>query len=288
MVDEGGVKVVVKPRERRHGSADGNQRAQQTDEKETYVHVFYGMERRMDMRVSVRGCWIGMRIGKGGLMIRRVLVVAMLVFGVSQMVAQGTAGQSTAQRATSTPYAGDLSIFEYADRAKKLQIDRVMDLLHIVPGKVVADIGAGSGWFTVRAARRVGPAGLVLAEEINPKAIDYIAERARKESLTNVRTVRGTEDDAKLPVASVDAVLMLKVYHEIARPVPFMRALRSSLKPEARVGVIDRNGEGSGTDHGLPEAMLVREMEEAGFKRVARYEFTKADGQDYFLIFAVK
>jgi len=221
-------------------------------------------------------------------MIRRVLVAAMLVFGVSQVVAQGTAGQNTAQRATSTPYAGDLSIFEYADRAKKLQIDRVMDLLHIVPGKVVADIGAGSGWFTVRAARRVGPAGLVLAEEINPKSIDYIAERARKESLTNVRTVRGTEDDAKLPVASVDAVLMLKVYHEIARPVSFMRALRSSLKPEARVGVIDRNGEGSGTDHGLPEAVLVREMEEAGFKRVARYEFTKADGQDYFLIFAVK
>jgi len=229
-----------------------------------------------------------MRIVKGGLMIRRVLVAAMLVFGVSQVVAQGTAGQNTAQRATSTPYAGDLSIFEYADRAKKLQIDRVMDLLHIVPGKVVADIGAGSGWFTVRAARRVGPAGLVLAEEINPKSIDYIAERARKESLTNVRTVRGTEDDAKLPVASVDAVLMLKVYHEIARPVSFMRALRSSLKPEARVGVIDRNGEGSGTDHGLPEAVLVREMEEAGFKRVARYEFTKADGQDYFLIFAVK
>src|SRR5580698_9609229 len=63
---------------------------------------------------------------------------------------------SQAQRPTSTPYKGDLSIFEYPDRDKRLHVDRVMDLLGIVPGKIVADIGAGSGWFTVRAAARVG------------------------------------------------------------------------------------------------------------------------------------
>src|SRR5664279_3492385 len=88
-----------------------------------------------------------------------------------------SAGQTPAPRAgqagrpTSTPYAGDLSVFEYPDRAKKLHVDRVMDLLGIAPGKVVADIGAGSGWFTVRAAARVGPSGAVYAEDINPKAI---------------------------------------------------------------------------------------------------------------------
>ena len=81
------------------------------------------------------------------------------------------------QRPTSTPYTGDLSIFEYPDRDKKLQIDRVMDLLGITAGKNVADIGAGSGWFTVRAARRVGPTGAVIAEDINPLAIEYIGKR---------------------------------------------------------------------------------------------------------------
>ncbi len=102
---------------------------------------------------------------------------------------------STDSRPTSRPYSGDLSIFEYPDRDKKLQIDRVMDLLGIKAGKNVADIGAGSGWFTVRASKRVGPTGAVLAEDINPLAIESIGKRATKEDLPNVRTVLGRPDD---------------------------------------------------------------------------------------------
>src|SRR3974390_839468 len=85
------------------------------------------------------------------------------------------------QRKTSTPYTGDLTIFDYPEREQKLHINQVMDLLGIGPGKAVADIGAGSGWFTVRAAKRVTPAGQVYAVEINPEAIDYIKQRAKKE-----------------------------------------------------------------------------------------------------------
>ena len=190
------------------------------------------------------------------------------------------------QRPTSTPYSGDLSIFEYPDRDKKLEIDRVMTLLGITPGKNVADIGAGSGWFTVRAARRVGAGGTVFAEDINPDAIQYIDRRAHKENLANVHTVLGTPDEAKLPAASVDAVLLLKVYHEIARPVPFMQELHAALRPGAKVGIIDRNG--NGTDHGLQQEVVEREMGEAGFRKVAKYDFTKKDGQDYFLIFEAR
>jgi len=192
----------------------------------------------------------------------------------------------TPPRATSTPYAGDLSIFEYPDRDRKLQIDRVMNLLGVRAGKTVADIGAGSGWFTVRAARRVMPGGSVYAEDINPEAVKYIDARAQREKLPDVRTILGTPDDAKLPPQSVDAVLLLKVYHEIARPVPFMHALRASLRPGARVGIIDRNG--NGTDHGLDRAVVEKEMAEAGYRLESRYDFTKADGQDYFLIFVVR
>ena len=202
--------------------------------------------------------------------------------------AQAAPASPPAQRATSTPYSGDLSIFDYPDRDKKLEIERVMNLLRITPGKSVADIGAGSGWFTVRAARRVGRAGTVYAEDINQPAIHAIDERAHKEGLGNIRTVLGSPDDSKLPPASVDAVLLLKVYHEIARPIPFMQRLRTSLHPGARVGVIDRNGNGSGTDHGIHEDVVEREMAEAGFRKVEQYDFTKKDGQDYFLIFEAR
>ena len=190
------------------------------------------------------------------------------------------------KRPTSTPYSGDLSIFEYPDRDKKLQIDRVMTLLGIAPGKNVADLGAGSGWFTVRAARRVGPSGTVFAEDINADAIRYIDQRVKKENLPNVKTVLGTPNDPSLPPASVDALLMLKVYHEIAHPVPVMKRLHASLRPGARIGIIDRNG--NGTDHGLQHEVVVKEMAEAGYKLTATYDFTKADGQDYFMIFTTR
>jgi ubiquinone/menaquinone biosynthesis C-methylase UbiE len=187
------------------------------------------------------------------------------------------------QHPTSTPYTGDLSIFDEPGRDQRLQIDRVMDLLHISAGKTVADVGAGGGWFTVRAARRVGPNGKVIAEDINPKTIDYIRNRAQREHLGNVEEVLGTPDDPRLPPDSLDAALMLKVYHEIAHPEILLAHLRAALKPGARFGIIDRSGNGS--DHGLNEPIVREEVERAGFKQVGRYDFTKADGQDYFLIF---
>ena len=191
-----------------------------------------------------------------------------------------------AQRPTSRPYTGDLSIFEHPDRDKRLHIDRVMDLLDIRPGKSVADVGAGSGWFTVRAAARVGTGGRVYAEDINPEAIAYITQRAEREKLANIEPVQGSVDDTKLPQKSVDAVLILKTYHEFAHPVPLMEKLRASLRPGAKVGIIDRNG--SGTDHGIMPDVVEREMGEAGFRRVGIYDFTRDDGQDYFLIFEAK
>lgn len=199
--------------------------------------------------------------------------------------AASSAGGQT-QRPTSTPYAGDLSIFEYPDRDQKLHVERVMDLLGIGPGKSVADVGAGSGWFTVRAAARVGATGAVYAEDINPQAIDYITKRAADEKLPNVHVILGSVDDTKLPESSVDAVLILKTYHEFAHPVPLMKKLRLSLKPGAKLGIIDRNGDG--VNHGIMPDVVEREMAQAGFKRIGKYDFTKTDGQDYFLIFSVK
>jgi hypothetical protein len=91
-------------------------------------------------------------------------------------------------------------------------------------------------------------------------------------------------DDPLLP-APVDAVLLLKTYHEIAEPMVLFRNLRHSLAKEAKVGVIDRNG--NGTDHGVGRDVVVREMQEAGYKLVQQEDFVK-DGMDYFLVFAAE
>ena len=96
----------------------------------------------------------------------------------------------------------------------------------------------------------------------------------------------GTVDDTKLPANSIDAVLILKTYHEFAHPIPLMEKLKHSLRPGAKIGIIDRNGDG--TDHGIMPDVVEREMGKAGFKRVGMYDFTKDDGQDYFLVLVAK
>jgi SAM-dependent methyltransferase len=196
------------------------------------------------------------------------------------------AADEAVERATSEPYTGELSIFEDPARAEKLQVERVLDVLGVREGARVADIGAGSGWFTVRAARRAGPGGTVYAVEINQDFLKHIEERAKKENLPQVRGVLGKEDDPLLPPSSVDAVLILKTYHEIAQPVRLLSRLRPALREGARVGVIDRNGKGD--DHGVERDTVVREAERAGYVLAEEHDFVKGDNMDYFLVFKVR
>jgi cyclopropane fatty-acyl-phospholipid synthase-like methyltransferase len=192
----------------------------------------------------------------------------------------------TETRKTSEPYTGDLSIFDSPGRDERLQINRVMKILDVSPGKVVADIGAGSGWYTVRAAKRVTETGLVYAVEINPEAIRYIDQRIQKEGLHNVKTILSKPDDPLLPASKIDSVLLLKTYHEVAEPVTLLRNLRASLRTGAKVGVIDRNG--NGENHGVARDAVIREASQAGYTLQEQYDFVKGDGMDYFLVFTAK
>ncbi len=202
------------------------------------------------------------------------------------LTATATPFDANINRATSDPYTGDLSIFEGEKRAENLQIERVLEVLKITGGKTVADIGAGSGWFTVIAAKKTGEKGKVFAVEINEEAIKYINERAKKENFTNIETILGTADDPKLPENSIDAVLLLKTYHEISQPVKLLDNLRKSLKKDALVGIIERDGDGS--DHGIDRKTVIAEAEKAGFTLKEEHDFVKSEGIDYFLVFRVK
>ena len=193
------------------------------------------------------------------------------------------ADSQSAPRKTSKPYTGDLSIFEDKDRDKKLQVQRVMDILGIKEGTHVADIGAGSGWFAIRAAKRVGSTGIVYAVDINPEAITYINQRIQRDGIGNIHAILSGEDDPTLPKNSVDSVLLLKTYHEVAHPVLLLQNLRISLRSGARVGIIDRNGKGD--DHGVSRDVVIQEAAQAGYQLQEQYDFVKGDGQDYFLVF---
>ncbi|HET7439674.1 MAG TPA: class I SAM-dependent methyltransferase [Terriglobales bacterium] len=213
-------------------------------------------------------------------------LVLLTLFATPLWAGQNNGTAQSPKRPTSTPYTGDLSVFESPGREQRLQINRVMDILGILPGKTVADVGAGSGWFTVRAARRVGPAGTVYAADINAEAIAYIDRRIRRESLANVKTILSKSDDPMLPQGALDAVLLLKTYHEVADPVALLQHLRPALKPGARVGIIDRDG--NGTNHGVSSKVVIDEARQAGYRLLQTYDFVKPDGMDYFLVFALQ
>ncbi len=235
-----------------------------------------------------------MKSTKHAIVRRSFVTVALFVVtllastSVTRSAAQASTEQTTpTNRKTSTPYTGDLSIFDSPGRDQRLHIDRVMDILGVQAGKSVGDIGAGSGWFTVRAARRVTQTATVYAVDINPEAIRHIEDRAVKEGLHNIKTVLGGPDNPHLPPNSVDAVLLLKTYHEVAKPVDLLRNLRASLRSGAKVGIIDRNG--NGENHGIGKDIVIREASEAGYRLVDEQDdLVKDDNMDYFLVFLAK
>jgi ubiquinone/menaquinone biosynthesis C-methylase UbiE len=152
-----------------------------------------------------------------------------------------------------------LGVLEGPDRVQWNKPDLIMDALNIADGSVVADLGAGGGWFTIHLARRVGPNGRVYAEDIQPLMIDALSRRVRREGFTNVETVVGTATDPKLPAGSLDAVLIADAYHEMndpARPEVIQTLLGNiarSLKPQGRLGVVAFLPGGGGPGPALEE-----------------------------------
>ena len=180
----------------------------------------------------------------------------------------------------------DLGILEGPDRDAWQMPDEVMDALGIADGAMVADLGAGGGWFTVRLARRVGPSGRVYAQDIQPQMIESISRRVSREGLANVRTVLGTADDPRLPGA-LDAVLIVGTYPEISDPVTLLRRVAASLKPSGRLGIVDFTLEGGGPGPPLEERIepraVVDNAERAGLRLLAHAHFLR---YQYLLVFA--
>jgi SAM-dependent methyltransferase len=150
-----------------------------------------------------------------------------------------------------------------ATRDAAHEADTVMALLGLRPGMAVADIGAGSGYYVARMAKRVGATGVVYGQDVMPRYLRYLRERIDRDELTNVRLVLGDPHDPRLPKHSVDLVTMIHMYHEIEQPFGLLANLVPALRPGARIAILDMNRR---TDqHGTPPALLKCEMAAVGY-----------------------
>jgi len=171
--------------------------------------------------------------------------------------------------------AQDLGLIDTPDRAQWQKPDLIMDALNIADGAVVADLGAGSGWFSIQLARRVGPNGKVYAEDIQPAMIDAITRRVQRENLTWVQPILGTATDPRLP-PGVDAVLIVDTYHEVEDPVGLLKNAAAALKPQGRIGVVDflagSGGPGPAPDERPDPAFVIKAAEAAGLRLKQRQD----------------
>ncbi len=155
------------------------------------------------------------------------------------------------------------------ERASEEQPDKAIDALHLTPGMTVADIGAGTGYMTLRMARRVGPTGKVYAVDIQQIMIDRLTDNARHAGLANVQPVLGLPADPRLPAAAIDLALMVDVYHELSQPQAMLDALHRALKPSGRLVLLEYRKEDPSVpirpEHEMTVAQARQELEASGF-----------------------
>ncbi len=164
---------------------------------------------------------------------------------------------------------GGADWLERSEREIEEMPESALDSLGIKPGMTVADVGAGSGYFTVRLARRVGPSGKVYAQDIQPEMLRLLRRRLERADFTNVETVLGSEGDPKLPPRSLDIILMVDVYHEFSQPQTMLRQLREALKDDGRMILLEYRKEDPWVpirpEHKMSVAEAKLEVEDEGF-----------------------
>ncbi len=160
------------------------------------------------------------------------------------------------------------------------EAEQVMRALRIGAGSRVADIGAGEGYYVKRLAERVGPSGLVFAEDIEPRYLALLRERVDQSAWSNVRVIEGSAGDPAIPPASIDVALMIHMYHEITEPFALLHRLAPAFRAGGRLAVLDQDGP---TDqHGTPPRLLLCELGAIGYTRLRRERMS--DGA-YLIVF---
>ena len=198
-----------------------------------------------------------------------VLVLAgATLLAAQQIVSPGVHPISGRRYAQTMSYLGA----DWLDRSERVQEeepDVALDALKLAAGSIVADVGAGSGYMTVKMAKRVGPTGKVYANDIQPQMLSMLKQRLDREKLANVELVLGAFDDPKLPATALDLILMVDVYHEFSQPQQMLRHMRESLKPGGRLVLLEYRKEDPSIpirpDHKMSVAEAKMEVEAEAF-----------------------
>jgi SAM-dependent methyltransferase len=213
-------------------------------------------------------------------------------WGTAGLVLVGAAGHLAAQRAGAPAFpAPDRPVAPIVSpswnsetaRDREGEARQVFDLLGLRSGMRVADIGAGSGYYTVRLAQRLGPGSVVYAEDIEATYLAQLQGRLEREGVRGVTLVLGGAADPELPPASVDVALLSHMYHEIADPYEFLYNLAGAIAPGGRVAVVDVDR--SIARHGTPAALLRCEMAAMGYRELSTARL--AEGAGYLAVFSV-
>lgn len=158
------------------------------------------------------------------------------------------------------------------EREEEEQPELLLDSLGIKPGDVIADVGAGVGYFSLRLARRVGRSGKVLAVDIQQAMLDELERSRAREGLDNIDLILGTPTDPKLTPNSLDLALLVDVYHEFARPAEMMEHIRAALKPSGRLVLVEYRGEDPAVPirplHKMTEKQVLDEVIPMGFRHI--------------------
>ena len=168
-----------------------------------------------------------------------------------------------------------------ATRDANEEAQQLARLMQLRPGMVVGDIGAGAGYHTVRLSPLVGPSGAVVAQDVREDYLTGLAKRVQQLKLTNVKMALGEPHDPRLPAATLDAAVLVHMYHEIAEPYAFLYNLVPALKPGARVGVVDLDR--PTPQHGTPPELLRCELAAVGYRELSFHKLTGDAG--YLAIF---
>jgi len=155
------------------------------------------------------------------------------------------------------------------EREKEENPEGALDALALKPGMVVADVGAGTGYMSLRMAKRVGPTGKVYSNDLQPEMLRRLRENAAKAGITNIETVQGEEADPKLPAGRMDLVLLVDVYHEFSKPREMIDKIRESLKPDGRLVLLEYRKEDPKVpireEHKMTVAEVKAELQPQGF-----------------------
>jgi ubiquinone/menaquinone biosynthesis C-methylase UbiE len=229
-----------------------------------------------------------------------VLILAGLVASATEVVAQQSdvpaKARAKGKRAQPRPRArqdppgfymgrqiADVMSWEGADwlfretRIEEEQPEAMLDALKIPRGATVADVGAGAGYHSIRLARRVGPAGTVLATDVQPEMLRMLKQNARAARVTNIKPLLCSQEDTMLPEGKVDLILMVDVYHECSDPEAVLQGLRKALRPGGRLVLVEFRGEDPEVpikpEHKMTVEQVRREVEPQGLTFKTSLEF---------------